>query len=576
MRLLRASLIPTAALLVAGLVMVPPPAAAVGTVDITAPVELSALTGAVELIVASDQPSVRIESLTAIGEYDVVADIPVVDGAATWTWRTWGWPDGPVYLRATGCPTACDQTDEVLVTVSNAHPVLHKPAGTTFSGPMTFTADAPEGGVLFLLGGIRVFDAEAPYSATVSTTDMRDGLRTGTAYSCGLRGWCGNGSNAVTWNALSLHPSIREQPQPFSPDGDGVQDAASLRYRLPTASGVWLEVVSDDDGSVVRGPVGVGLKAAGTWSWTWKGYRDDGSRAPDGRYRIRLLTRAGGLYGKATSLPFALDTHDPVVNGVSGDSAVYPVADSYRDAFVARATADDRPFLTRFATLTIRNSEGVLVRRITKPTYGDGAQRITWYGRTSSGAIVPAGIYTWRVSMRDASGNVGYGPVREVRVSHKRLVETSFVVDVPASQAVVTVSSGAEGCAAATASSFGASGLRLTNDCWGHADGDPRIEAAYTVTLPRAVSYLGLRAEIYARTHASGAFYAWVSPDGLTRISRSLTAGASASWIRFADGSGYVRADRSVLLGLGLVQEYSLHDLDAKALRVTVYAQVLG
>ncbi len=82
----------------------------------------------------------------------------------------------------------------------------------------------------------------------------------------------------VTWSART--PA-------FSPNGDGVQDAASTTYSLSGAATVRLDVVGAS-GTLVRSQL-VGSQAAGTRSAAWDGRTASGAIAPAGSYLLRIV-----------------------------------------------------------------------------------------------------------------------------------------------------------------------------------------------------------------------------------------------------------------------------------------------
>ncbi|HEY7525706.1 MAG TPA: glycosyl hydrolase family 18 protein [Candidatus Limnocylindria bacterium] len=78
----------------------------------------------------------------------------------------------------------------------------------------------------------------------------------------------------------------------FSPNGDGVQDSATIGFNLAGAtSATRLEIV-DDGGAVVRS-IGLGARSAGANQASWNGQLASGDPAPDGRYLARIVATDG-------------------------------------------------------------------------------------------------------------------------------------------------------------------------------------------------------------------------------------------------------------------------------------------
>jgi hypothetical protein len=94
-------------------------------------------------------------------------------------------------------------------------------------------------------------------------------------------------------------PTLWITPSPFSPDGDGIDDVALLRFRLPTTGALAKAQIFDSYGRLVRklGPV----VASSEGMLLWDGRDDEGRELPIGLYIVlfealdaqggRLLTR---------------------------------------------------------------------------------------------------------------------------------------------------------------------------------------------------------------------------------------------------------------------------------------------
>src|SRR4029453_2781627 len=80
----------------------------------------------------------------------------------------------------------------------------------------------------------------------------------------------------------------------FSPNGDGRFDVTRLTFRVKETDTVSVSVL-DADGDEVRELLGGTHVTKGTLvRLKWDGRDDDGTRAPDGRYRYRVPLQQGG------------------------------------------------------------------------------------------------------------------------------------------------------------------------------------------------------------------------------------------------------------------------------------------
>jgi hypothetical protein len=102
----------------------------------------------------------------------------------------------------------------------------------------------------------------------------------------------GSGGTPGRRNSLAAERSeatavIAFSPNPFSPDGDGREDATVIAYRFGRISAVSRVRIYDRDGRLVRTIAGSSY-VAGEGSFVWNGYDDRGRRVPVGIYVVLL------------------------------------------------------------------------------------------------------------------------------------------------------------------------------------------------------------------------------------------------------------------------------------------------
>jgi flagellar hook assembly protein FlgD len=188
-------------------------------------------------------------------------------------------------------------------------------------------------------------------------------------------------------------------PDPFSPNGDGQDDATVLSYEPGESVQARLSVI-DSDGDVVRRVTGWKSVGAAVHKIKWDGRVGSGSGvkpAPEGTATLLLEARDGaGNTGtlrrrvvvdrtlKLTGLSRA--TFSP-----NGDGAYDDVTLSYR--------------LTRAAdvTATVAHS-GSTVRTFKIGDLSAGAQSVTWDGKLGGGGTATSGKYMVRVTADGAIG----------------------------------------------------------------------------------------------------------------------------------------------------------------------------
>jgi hypothetical protein len=216
----------------------------------------------------------------------------------------------------------------------------------------------------------------------------------------------------ATFGAFFLASRLKAEPavladlqrlRYFSPNGDGRRDVQRIRFRAELDDRAAVDIVDADGARVRRVEDDLRIRSGRTAVVTWNGRDDDGARAPDGRYRMRLILRGEGravLSGKG----FELDTRppDPAVLVDRDDPIVTPGAPvrfRVRGAGVSSAP--------RFRVLRTDLEPPREVRRLRGEP---GVTSYTWDGRDDAGRLVPPGTYLIAVSSRDKAGNEGQGP----------------------------------------------------------------------------------------------------------------------------------------------------------------------
>jgi hypothetical protein len=194
-----------------------------------------------------------------------------------------------------------------------------------------------------------------------------------------------------------------------SPDGDGVGDSQSLRYRLARPSTVTVRLVAPD-GSVA--------------------YEDSGPKQP-GSYRVTFpppaapepvlapssrtaaATSPGPVQGRWNLTVSAIDdigqpsemTQSFLVNSTVGFLSTRPAK-----LFLPPAGRDVRITWkqTKAArvVVTVETPTGEIVRALAKRTYAAGAQGVTWNGLDRTRTLVKGGGYVVRVVAKNALGTL--------------------------------------------------------------------------------------------------------------------------------------------------------------------------
>lgn len=324
----------------------------------------------------------------------------------------------------------------------------------------------------------------------------------------------------------------------FSPNGDGVKDTLSIRYRLPVGGHPRLTISPASDRQRPIRRVDLGDQPAGTHAWTWNGRNQSGKKVLDKSYVIRvydvepttlLLPRASTKVQVDTILWAGLTA--PTYGAEPGAPArVYPRTTAVTDTLDLHASAYEKKLTA--LELVIRNRSGRVVRRadVAKPlTTANGG--LYGYGRTVPWAAVrggkplPSGRYTAVVVGRDKAGNSGRSRPVKIWVSDDKLEwrETTTTVTPDESDFGPCTYSSANGCGdfpdcgAVVASTLYAGGLSYRSEpCPNPESVQSRASSSHLLEVPEATGVRGLSA---VRVAFAGAPTTAAEPDtGTLRV----------------------------------------------------------
>jgi flagellar hook assembly protein FlgD len=472
---------------------------------ILSPAQGSTVGGIVELSAQSSAAKVRF----TVSGTGIVRDAPVTAGTATASLDSFGLR-GPQTVVAVDCdePSQCAGTgDAVEVTIANAPLVLSSPTDGQTVGTSFMASAEPAGpAVRFSFDGAVVGTSQQPpHQVTIDTSLVAEGPHLVTAVTCDaeLVSCDGEAAQATVVVVNQLRPRlVSVSPDPFSPNGDGRKDSATVTYRLDRAQRVTWSVLRD--GAVVRGPVSIGTRQEGTHRFELDGRDDAGRRLGTGGYMLRLTTSANLDGSPVTGLAeaaFAIDVTAPRADRLKASPAtVFPVRDSYRDTTTISARLREGGVE---AQVQILDSRGRKVRSLRVPgRRGDVA--VTWNGRRAKGDLVPEGTYRYRIVVTDPAGNRFTSDARTLRVSHKRLVErTTTRTLLPRSSAVAALIGDCSAIGTPARRGWPKSLAYLSNYyvCFNPSDVDLLAVTRHAVTLPKAFRPGTIRVDTYgART----------------------------------------------------------------------------
>jgi flagellar hook assembly protein FlgD len=212
----------------------------------------------------------------------------------------------------------------------------------------------------------------------------------------------------------------------FSPNGDGRYDVARVSFKVKKTDDVSVSVLNGS-GDEVRELMGSRrVLSSDLVRLKWDGRKDDGARAPDGRYRYRItLQHEGRSVVPATSVRLDTTPPRPLVTSI-GPSHTFgpellPTSDGGTADVHLRAPGS-KPVIRVFKT-----GPGPTRLVLQDDSLPHGAKVWHWNGLTRSGRPVSAGTYLVSIETRDQAGNRGISP----RLNRRGLPATSYGAKLP-------------------------------------------------------------------------------------------------------------------------------------------------
>lgn len=428
--------------------------------------------------------------------------VPLVAGAATLELPSDGFA-GTETLRVVLCRQSLCSTSgtDVSVNVVNPAPtVTSPPTGTRVTSDFVVEGASGSPAVRFVADLTTVLgtDLSSPFSLAVAVSRLAPGTHSITVLSCDSRGTvCATDrpSTPIELTVARLSPTITAlTPNPFSPDGDGRKDDTTVTYRLDVASTVKIQVKRSDGTTFTT--KNLGTQAAGAHSWTWYGHDPAGVLVTSGAYSMVVNTSAvvagESLVGQAVR-GLAIDKVNPTLTSKATTyPTVYPYRDGYRDSTKVSVTVSEK---TSALVARVYNSQGKAVWSSTRSAASSGRLSFVFGGRSTSGALLAPGTYSYAFIATDPAGNVTTSPKSTVKVSAKRLSAartTSRTLTARTSFDSWGTPSG-DDCSGLYSSSW-ANGAIYWDACPGGA-----VVSFHHLTIPSAVKYGTVRVGSYAR-----------------------------------------------------------------------------
>jgi len=190
-------------------------------------------------------------------------------------------------------------------------------------------------------------------------------------------------------------------PHPFSPNGDGTYDQATIRYDLSTYSDVEVTVVDSTMSEVIQ--LWADWADSGAHVHWWDGAAG-GRSVEDGVYTVIVRAHPVGEDWEESSVTVTVDTEPIDVSELSAVPNLFtPDGDGIADSTLLTVRTTDGA-ATGTTRIEILDTDELLVRALYAGA-GAGSVSVWWNGENDAAAASADGSYWVRVQTLDPAGN---------------------------------------------------------------------------------------------------------------------------------------------------------------------------
>ena len=202
----------------------------------------------------------------------------------------------------------------------------------------------------------------------------------------------------------------------FSPNHDSRFDRMRVSFALTEDDRVRAAMIDEDGGVVATIAEDLTCTAWHQQRVTWDGVDDDGRRAPDGRYRIRLtLERGGRTVTLRRSIRLDTTPPEPRVIDIGPETGAGPELLPRRDGRPAQIKFSARGRQQEIEVWRTDRGPREVAKLDPGPIEG-GIGITTWDGRTDDGRRLAPGTFAIVIRSRDRAGNIGSNAPRPFRL----------------------------------------------------------------------------------------------------------------------------------------------------------------
>ena len=199
---------------------------------------------------------------------------------------------------------------------------------------------------------------------------------------------------AVTYAGVYAPPLASAQ---LSPNGDGVDETQTLKYRVARPSTVSVSLV--DPTGATRTIETAQARAPGTYTDVWNGLKPDTNVDVQGAWRWVVTAKDDLGRDSTADRPFVLNTTLSALRVTPATVPVSATGGSLTVGFTLAAPAS--------WTVIIQSKAGAQLRTYTGTSAQPGAVSVRWDGRSKAGARAYTGAYVVKVTATNQLGATG-------------------------------------------------------------------------------------------------------------------------------------------------------------------------
>ena len=180
----------------------------------------------------------------------------------------------------------------------------------------------------------------------------------------------------------------------LSPNGDGVDETQTLRYKVVRPSQVTAQLVGPDG---TARTLDSGARQPKTYRFDWDGKSPDGTPAPEGAWRFSVTATDDQGRTSTADRPFSLNTTLGFLTAPSA-AVVTRSGSNLAASFTLAHPAK--------VQVTLERGSGAVVRTLLRASLQPGPTNVRWNGRDANGVRATAGQYRLRVTATNELGTV--------------------------------------------------------------------------------------------------------------------------------------------------------------------------